>query len=117
GATNIEVGGVDAVPHWRADVLVANILLAPLVTLAPTFAGLVRQGGMLVLAGILADQVDECLAAYAPFFTMGAVRYDDEWALLSGERNTVAADAAAGAAAGGCGPAAGPDSGPERGRC
>lgn len=46
-------------------VVVANILAGPLVELSPTIAGQVAPGGRLVLSGILAQQADEVLDAYA----------------------------------------------------
>ncbi|KEZ72525.1 ribosomal protein L11 methyltransferase, partial [Pseudomonas syringae pv. syringae FF5] len=42
-------------PHQQADVLVANILAGPLVSLAPQLATLIRAGGRLALSGILAE--------------------------------------------------------------
>jgi ribosomal protein L11 methyltransferase len=70
----------------EADILIANILLNPLVELAPLISKLVKSGGKLVLSGILAIQVDECLAAYTPWFTMNKPVFQDEWALLDGLR-------------------------------
>jgi len=69
-----------------ADVLVANILLGPLLDLAPRFAALVRAGGEIVLSGILATQAEACLGRYGRWFTMAPARYRDEWALLIGRR-------------------------------
>ncbi|MFN8050747.1 MAG: 50S ribosomal protein L11 methyltransferase [Acidimicrobiales bacterium] len=48
----------------RYDVVVANIGLAVLVDLATVLSALVAPGGMLVLSGLLADQVDPAVAAY-----------------------------------------------------
>ena len=69
-----------------ADILMANILLNPLVGLAPGFAGLLRTNGQLVLSGILSTQVDDCLAAFAPWFTMAEPSFNEEWAMLEGRR-------------------------------
>jgi ribosomal protein L11 methyltransferase len=55
------VGELDLV----ADVVVANIGAAALVDLAPDVAVRVAAGGWLVLSGLLADQADEVVAAYA----------------------------------------------------
>jgi ribosomal protein L11 methyltransferase len=65
------------------DVAFANILAGPLVDLAPRLALLVRPGGALVLAGILADQADFVAAAYAPFFDVAAAQTSDTWASLA----------------------------------
>ena len=53
---------------WQAsehfDVVVANILAAPLIDLAPTFSRSLRRGGSLVLAGILDHQASQVMQAY-----------------------------------------------------
>jgi ribosomal protein L11 methyltransferase len=84
---------VTAVPPDSAglvpvDLLVANILLGPLIDLAPRFAALVRPGGDILLSGILATQVEACLGRYTRWFTMAPPRYRGEWALLAGRRRT-----------------------------
>ncbi|MGH8507879.1 MAG: 50S ribosomal protein L11 methyltransferase [Gammaproteobacteria bacterium] len=71
-----------------ADVLIANILLQPLVDLAPRFASLVVPGGQAVLSGILSGQLDPCVAAYRPWFEIGAVERLEEWALVPASRLT-----------------------------
>jgi ribosomal protein L11 methyltransferase len=73
-------------PLPQCDLLVANILLRPLMELAPRFADAVVPGGRVLLSGILAIQASECLAHYERWFTMTAPRFRDEWALLQGER-------------------------------
>jgi ribosomal protein L11 methyltransferase len=52
--------------HVRnADVVLANILAGPLIDLAAVIAGCARPGGTLVLSGLLSEQVDGVVAAYA----------------------------------------------------
>jgi ribosomal protein L11 methyltransferase len=46
------------------DLLIANILAAPLVELAPALSAAVEPGGRLMLAGLLRSQADAVLAAY-----------------------------------------------------
>lgn len=72
-----------------ARIVVANILAHPLVVLAPLLAGLTAPRGRLALAGLLARQVDEVRAAYAPWFELDAPEEEEGWALLSGVRRTV----------------------------
>jgi ribosomal protein L11 methyltransferase len=79
-----------AAPDQPADLLVANILLNPLLELAPHIARLVRPGASLALSGLLATQAEECLAAYAPWFSMGGMTFRDEWALVQGRRRGAA---------------------------
>jgi ribosomal protein L11 methyltransferase len=46
------------------DLVIANILAGPLIELAPSLAEIVRDGGSLVLAGLLNTQADAVLRAY-----------------------------------------------------
>lgn len=73
-------------PDTPADVLVANILAGPLVSLAPRLASLVKPGGLLALSGILAEQTDEILDAYATDFELDPVANQDGWIRVSGRR-------------------------------
>lgn len=73
-------------PALHADVLVANILAGPLVSLAPTLASHVRPGGLLALSGILAEQGKEVAAAYAEAFELDPIAERDGWVRISGRR-------------------------------
>jgi ribosomal protein L11 methyltransferase len=46
------------------DLIIANILAGPLIELAPSFASISREGGSLILAGLLNTQTDAVLRAY-----------------------------------------------------
>jgi len=70
----------------QVDVLLANILAGPLSTLASRFAGLVRPGGRIVLAGLIAAQVSDVTGAYATWFDMRPFAVRDEWVGLEGSR-------------------------------
>lgn len=69
-----------------SDLLVANILAAPLAALARTFGNLVGHGGELMLSGILSDQADGVIAEYAPWFGLAIADRDEDWILLAGSR-------------------------------
>jgi len=73
-------------PAMQADVLVANILAGPLVSLAPQLSGLVRPGGLLALSGILAEQGEDVAAAYAADFELDPIVVRDGWVRISGRR-------------------------------
>ncbi|MBD9679112.1 50S ribosomal protein L11 methyltransferase [Pseudomonas sp. PDM18] len=73
-------------PTAQADVLVANILAGPLVTLAEQLTGLVKSGGLLALSGILAEQAEEVRAAYADAFDLDPTAERDGWIRISGRR-------------------------------
>ena len=72
------------------DVVVANILAAPLVELAESISAHVKSDGMLVLSGILADQVDEVTAAYVHSVDFDEPRFREQsgqtWTRLSGRK-------------------------------
>jgi ribosomal protein L11 methyltransferase len=46
------------------DLIIANILAGPLIELAPSFAAISREGGSLMLAGLLYTQAEAVLRAY-----------------------------------------------------
>jgi ribosomal protein L11 methyltransferase len=68
------------------DVLLANILAAPLCTLAARFAALVAPGGELVLAGLMEREAAEVTAAYATCFDVARFAEREGWVALAGRR-------------------------------
>lgn len=73
----------DTVPGG-VDTLLANILSGPLCELAARFAGLVRPGGSIVLAGLLQAEQAEVTRAYSACFDMGLFGEREGWVGLSG---------------------------------
>ena len=71
-------------PQQPAEVVVANILAGPLVSLAPQITALVKGGGRLALSGILAEQAEEVRAAYADAFDLDPTAIKDGWVRISG---------------------------------
>ena len=78
----------DALSALRVDIVVANILANPLELLAPLLARRVRPDGRIVLSGILATQVEQVAAAYAPWFRIAAWGSAEGWTALAGTRDT-----------------------------
>jgi ribosomal protein L11 methyltransferase len=76
---------VDELPRG-ADLLIANILAAPLCALAALFAELVRPAGTLVLAGLLEDEAHEVTRANDACFHMRPWAKRAGWVVLSGRR-------------------------------
>lgn len=74
-------------PEYQADLLLANILANPLIELAAHFAGLLGDGGDLVLSGILAEQAASVSAAYQPDFVVQPAEQREDWVRLSGRRH------------------------------
>ncbi|MBR6975835.1 MAG: 50S ribosomal protein L11 methyltransferase [Ottowia sp.] len=66
--------------------VLANILAQPLKVLAPLLCAHVAAGGALVLAGVLARQVEELQQAYAPYVSLQVADEEDGWALLVAQR-------------------------------
>ena len=71
-------------PKLQADVVVANILTNPLKILAPLLAGATRQGGRIVLSGILSEQAEDVMKIYAQWFNLESPIMDEGWACVSG---------------------------------
>ena len=69
----------EQLPQEPADVVVANILAGPLVSLAQQINALVKPGGRLALSGILAEQADEVRGAYSGAFDLDPTADKDGW--------------------------------------
>ncbi len=76
----------DDLPPHRAEILVANILSAPLIGLAESLAKLLSSGGRIALSGILNEQVDAVTEAYKGYIAFEAAESRDGWVQLSGTR-------------------------------
>lgn len=74
-----------------ADMITANILAKPLISLAPYFATLLKPDGQIVLAGLIENQVDAVKTGYMPYFNLAeeftfTKQEDKHWHRLSGTR-------------------------------
>jgi len=69
-----------------ADILVANILSGPLITLAPKLAKLVGDNGTIILSGILENQIESVIQAYRDWFTIMPWACEEGWACLTGKK-------------------------------
>jgi len=88
-ATFLPVDGLFATEGF--DVVVANILANPLMSLARALSRHVRPGGRIVLSGILDAQVAAVMTVYDPWFTIGVCERDEGWCALAGTRTGCAA--------------------------
>jgi ribosomal protein L11 methyltransferase len=68
----------------QIDIVVANILSNPLIMLAPVLSQATRQGGRIVLSGILQEQGQDVKAVYQSWFEMQTTQSQDGWVLLTG---------------------------------
>jgi len=85
--TLVAADGMDD-PHIQAaapfDLIVANILAGPLIALASDLVATLDQNGTIVLAGLLASQADDVLAAYASNGMRSSARIDSgDWSILT----------------------------------
>ena len=74
-------------PTLEADVVVANILSGPLLELQDVISGFCKTEGLLVLSGILTEQVTNIETAYARDFALEQSAIDGEWARVSGKKH------------------------------
>ena len=79
----------DQLPSVQADVLMANILCAPLLKLSSLLASLVKSNGSIVLSGILEDQADKIIEQYSQWFDLAPPAIEDGWVRIDGLRNTI----------------------------
>lgn len=88
--TCLEAAGFDHVTIRDAapfDLVFANILMAPLIMLAPDMATHIAPGGHAILSGLLTDQADDVAQAYLTNgFTMAAREDLGEWSCLVMQR-------------------------------
>lgn len=98
GANNVPLGtgqgeialcvasGTDhALIHQRApyDLVIANILAGPLIELAPSLSAILREGGTLILAGLLDTQAEAVVRAYRRFgFRLQTRKDSGDWPCL-----------------------------------
>lgn len=68
------------------DLVMANILAGPLITLAPRLIDLLRDGGQIMLSGILSEQCTAVTNAYASIMTMQLPHSSDQWIRLNGQK-------------------------------
>jgi ribosomal protein L11 methyltransferase len=76
----------DDAPQWSFDLVVANILTNPLSMLAPLLAKATRQGGQIVLSGILQEQAQDISKIYQQWFELDDPVFEEGWSCLSGRK-------------------------------
>lgn len=89
-STQIQCGSPGDFELYRADILVANILLKPLQELSSRFSSLLYPGGQIVLSGILASQLTELIEHYRSWVDFEDPVFRDEWVMISGTNQSTA---------------------------
>lgn len=69
-----------------ADIIVANILAAPLISLAHHFHGLLNPGGIIALSGILVEQQESILEAYSTLFNITDITEQEGWLRITAKK-------------------------------
>lgn len=72
------------VPSQQFDIVIANILSGPLVSLAPTILSYLKPTGRLALSGILADQGQNVATAYQAQLESVQITAKEDWLRLEG---------------------------------
>jgi len=72
--------------NLQTDIVVANILANPLIILAPILMSACRNGGHIVLSGVLHEQAEEVMTVYQQCFIMQISSKQDGWVLLTGRK-------------------------------
>lgn len=95
--SNAELNGVSErlacylpaeMPQDAWDVVLANILAGPLISLAPTLIGHCRPGGHIVLSGILREQAESVTAAYQTEVALAPLAVRGDWTRVDGIRKS-----------------------------
>lgn len=79
----------EGMPEGQFDVVVANILSNPLKFLAPALLARVKEGGSLVLSGILARQAEEVIEVYRGHDSrvkLSVWKEQEGWVCIAGRR-------------------------------
>ncbi|MFL0796079.1 MAG: 50S ribosomal protein L11 methyltransferase [Cellvibrionaceae bacterium] len=69
-------------PEIVADILIANILAAPLISLAPTLKQHLQENAPICLSGILSHQASDVAQAYEPEYPLTASGERENWIRL-----------------------------------
>lgn len=84
---DLRVGGEDALEPEKFDLILANILAAPLIEMAPAIASALTAGGSLILSGILRKQAEAVAASFLQAkLAWRACAREGEWVALHLEK-------------------------------
>ena len=77
------VGTIDCLAGITSDIIIANILAAPLIYLREVFLQHLKTNGTLVVSGILLSQTDLICQRYSQHFNCNQIYQQQEWACIS----------------------------------
>ncbi len=73
-------------PNYPADIVIANILSGPLISLASRLASLTSPGGLLCLSGVIESQSEKVQENFSAWFEFNSPVYKENWALLTAKK-------------------------------
>tara|TARA_B110000971_G_scaffold44159_1_gene43939 strand:+ start:463 stop:1350 length:888 start_codon:yes stop_codon:yes gene_type:complete len=82
----IDVYLPEKAPNNPADIVIANILSGPLISLASRLASLTGPDGLLCLSGVIENQSKEVQENFSAWFEFDAPVYKENWALLTAKK-------------------------------
>ena len=74
----------EAMPEIKVDLMLANILCGPLVSLAPELCASTKKGGQIVLSGILKEQQEMLAETYANYCQNIQFATSGDWVRMTG---------------------------------
>jgi ribosomal protein L11 methyltransferase len=75
-------------PELKADIVMANILAAPLKELSAVISNYCAKNGHLIMSGILIDQAEDVKSHYEDQFTFQPTEIHGEWVRLSAQKTS-----------------------------
>ncbi len=83
----IEVRTPEQLSNEPVDLVMANILAKPLIELADSLLSLLKPKGKIILSGILTEQMEQVMLAYAAHVQWEKPMVQEDWVLLEGIKN------------------------------
>jgi len=71
-------------PAIQVDLLIANMLFAPLMALAPHFKNLLKPNGKILLSGMTESEIPDIISQYQPDFSFDPPTIREGWGCLAG---------------------------------
>ena len=78
----ISIVSPDSLADTEADLLIANILSNPLMTLRDKFIELIKSNGRIVISGIMNKQLQEVIKHYEDFCNIVDIKERNKWCLI-----------------------------------
>ena len=78
----ISIVSPDSLADTEADLLIANILSNPLMTLRDKFIELIKSNGRIVISGIMNKQLQEVVKHYEEFCNIVDIKERNKWCLI-----------------------------------